>query len=60
MKKTMDRILLEKLHKAVAEYFEAENAFRRNACGETWDAKVEADRIITITMSEVKGYLKKD
>ena len=60
MKKTMDRILLEKLHKAAAEYFAAENAFRRNANDKTWDAKREADRIITITMSKVKGYLEND
>lgn len=57
MEQTKDRALLERLHKAASEYFKAENEFRRNACGKTWDAKVEADRIITITMSEVGRYL---
>ncbi len=49
--------MLKRLHKAASEYFKAENEFRRNACGKTWDAKVEADRTITITMSEVGRYL---
>lgn len=53
-----DKELLKELYSAVTKYFNAENEFRRNANEKTWEAKKEADRIITVTTAEVTKYLK--
>lgn len=58
MSKTQDRKLLEDLHSAITKYFSAENAFRRDANGKTWAAKVEADNRLTIITAKVSTYLK--
>ena len=58
MGKTTDRILLEKLHKAITNYFNAENGFRRAPSSSAWEAKKEADRVLTITTAEVTKHLK--
>lgn len=53
-----DKELLRKLHSAVVEYFNAENAFRRNSNDKTWKVRVDADRRLTATVAEVAEYLK--
>lgn len=53
-----DKELLRKLHSAVVEYFNAENAFRRNSNDKTWKVRVDADRRLTTTVAEVSGYLR--
>ena len=53
-----DKKLLKELHKAVVGYFNAENAFRRDANDKTWNKRVEADRKLTITVAEVTEYLR--
>lgn len=58
MSKTQDRKLLEDLHSAITKYFSAENAFRGDANGMTWAAKVEADNRLTIITAKVSAYLK--
>lgn len=55
-----DKELLRKLHSAVVEYFNAENAFRRDANDKTWNKRVEADRKLTITVAKVTEYLKEN
>lgn len=60
MGKTHDVILLEKLHKAITNYFDAENNFRRAPSLSAWEAKKEADRMLTITTAEVTKYLKQE
>jgi hypothetical protein len=54
-----DKELLRELHSAVVEYFNAENAFRRDANDKTWNKRVEADRKLTITVAEIREYLKR-
>lgn len=53
-----DKELLRKLYSAVVKYFNAENAFRRDANDKTWNKRVEADRVLTVTVAEVTEYLK--
>ena len=53
-----DKELLKELYSAVTKYFNAENAFRRDANDKTWKKRVEADRKLTITVAEVTEYLK--
>lgn len=63
MDKTKDRALLEELHKAISDYFAAENKFRSNPNERTWDARKDADFRITAVVSKVGMYLhrkKKD
>lgn len=54
-----DKELLRKLHSAVVAYFDAENAFRRDANDKTWNKRVDADRRLTTTVAEVTEYLKR-
>lgn len=58
MGKSEDRKLLQDLHAAITKYFSAENAWRRDANGKTWAAKVEADNRLTIITARVSAYLK--
>ena len=60
MNKSKDRKLLEDLHLAVTNYFNAENNFRRNASEKTWDAKKEADTKMIKIMSRVGIHLKQN
>lgn len=63
MDRTKDRTLLEELHKAICDYFAAENKFRRNPKERTWEARKDADFRITAVVSKVGMHLhgkKKD
>jgi hypothetical protein len=54
-----DKELLRKLYSAVVKYFNAENGFRRKPDEKTWEAKKEADRVLTVTVAEIREYLKR-
>lgn len=54
-----DKELLKELYSAVTKYFNAENGFRRTANEKTWEAKKEADRVLTVTVAKIREYLKR-
>lgn len=53
-----DKKMLNKLYGAIIDYFHYENEFRSKPSKRAWDKRVEADRILTITIAKVREHIK--
>ena len=53
-----DKKMLKKLYGAIIDYFHYENEFRGNPSKKTWDKRVDADRVLTVTVAEARSYLR--